>query len=1128
LRNIVLHIVLFFVAGTSLAQNSVLNSGKWFKVAVDNYGVYKLTADQFRQMGFDLSRSDPKNIRIFGYMSGMLPQSNAVVRPEDLVELTIFVAGEEDGKLDQGDYVLFYAAGPNTQSFVAGKNIFLLQTNLYSDKNFYFITVDDEPGRRLSTREAGNGGSVATTYHDFAFHELNELNILSSGREWYGENFELTPDRTFDVQISDIVPGSQIKVVSEVMSQSYNPSSFEIFYNGRSIGEQAVAVIPDSQYGAKGRIKRDTLIVDAADVDTQARDQKVRYNFKRATSRKSTGFLNYFSVNVERKLSHNKDQTIFRNGNFLNTLVQYKIENVSVNDRIWNVSDPYSPVLQQFASQGNTAVFSSTSGSSAEEFVVFSQTVPSPELAGDVENQNLHGMNAPDFLIVTHPDFVPEANRLADHRRNLNNISVTVVTVDQVYNEFSSGRQDVVAIRDFVRSLYLKGPSTLKNVLLFGKSSYDFKDRLPNNGNFVPTYESRNSLSPLETFSSDDFFTFMDESEGEWVESLTEMHTMDIGVGRLPVKSLDEARILVDKIVQYDTNKDRFGKWKKDIVFVADDGSNSDGFSSVHQSQANNMAEEIESFNSQFNTRKIFLGTYSKDVSPNGELIPEANHDIEEEFNRALIINYTGHGSEKLWADERVFTPEEIDDLRNKTYPFLVTATCEFGRHDDPGEISSAENSLLKQSGGCIGLVTTARPVNSSTNFELNQAFYNALLEKESDCWRTIGEVFRLTKNNSTSGVANRNFSLLGDPFMTLGLPQQNIIVDDISTESGSDTLSALSKVVVIGKIVLQNGETDQQFNGTVEATLFDKRTNFQTIGRNNPAFKFSEWFNPLFRGQATAKNGEFTFSFILPKNIAYAVNPGKLSIYAYNADKQVDATGSSSGFKVGGSASNPPVDNKSPVIQAFMGDSTFVNGGTVSPNTTLVVRLHDESGINISNYGIGNTMMAILDDDSEVYLINESFVNDRDDYTAGWVYHPLYDLPPGPHSLTVKAWDTHNNPAEARVDFVVSEENSFVIEEAGNFPNPFFGETTLFFTHNRPGEDLTAQVTILSSSGSELKRYDVDIPESTYRVELLKFEDASDLGKKLPPGLYFARFRVRSVTDGAERTRVTKLILVN
>jgi hypothetical protein len=1128
LRKTLFHIILLAICIPAAGQNSVLKDGHWFKVAVDHHGVYKLNRDQFNRMGFS-GAINASEIKVYGYLNGMLPQSNAITRPEDLIELSIHVEDDSDGMFDGNDYILFYGEGPHKQTFVHGRNAFFLETNLYSEKNYYFITVSDGNGKRISSLESGSGGSTVSTYHDFIFHENNSVNILRSGREWFGENFDLNPQQAFEFAVPGIVENSELTLVSEVMSQSFNPSSFEISVNGTSIGEQAVPVINESQYGAKGKIRRDTLTVDASSVSApRSTTQTILFNFKRAANGRSVGFLNFFSAHFERQLQLYNDQLTFRNGNATNTTSRFLVKGVSANETIWNITDPYSPRKQNFVVENNVAAFSSTSASDPEEYVVFRNNSPSPELTGSVANQNLRGMSTPDLLIITHPDLIAEANRLAEHRRSHNNYAAEVVTIETIYNEFSSGRQDVTAMRDFTRWLYAKDPSRLKYLLLFGKSTYDYMQRIEGSRNLVPTYSSRNSLSPLETYSSDDYFGFMEDSEGEWRETQFDSHSLEIGVGRLPVKSVGEARIAVDKILRYDLDRKSFGKWRKDIAFVADDGSNLDGFSYVHQLQANTMAEEIESNYGQFNTRKIFLGSYSRIISPNGETIPDANLDIAEEFGESLIINYTGHGSEKLWADERVLSPEDVAKLRNKNLPFLVTATCEFGRHDDPQDISTAENVLLKKDGGSIGLVTTARPVNSSTNYDLNQAFYNALFQKESGGWLALGEIFRRTKNNSTSGVANRNFSLLADPSMRLAIPSHTVVVDHIKTANGSDTLKALSTVLVKGRVLREDGETDSDFTGVLESTLFDKRTKFQTIGKNDPVFKYSQWFNPLFRGKASVINGSFEFSFVLPKNIAYEVNPGKLSLYAYQFDGTKDATGAAGSFRIGETESDPPADGELPFIQAFMGDSTFIDGGTVSANSTLVVRLKDSNGFNISNYGIGNTMMAVLDNDAEVYLINEHYLADLDDFTSGWVHYPLYDLPPGDHYLTVKAWDTHNNPAETTIHFTVSSENSIVIEDLGNYPNPFATETTVYFTHNRPGEDLEINLSIVNAAGMEIKNYTLNVPASTYKVDLLKFNDADGFGKNLPPGLYFARLKVRSLTDGSESMRVSKLILAN
>jgi hypothetical protein len=389
-----------------------------------------------------------------------------------------------------------------------------------------------------------------------------------------------------------------------------------------------------------------------------------------------------------------------------------------------------------------------------------------------------------------------------------------------------------------------------------------------------------------------------------------------------------------------------------------------------------------------------------------------------------------------------------------------------------------------------------------------------------------MGEVFRLTKNNSTSGVSNRNFSLLGDPGMKLALPRLKIEVTEIKTSNDEQSLKALSTVIIKGKVVDNDGAT-VDFNGTLNAGMFDKQTEFVTIGRNTPPYTFREWYNPVFRGNAPVKKGSFEFKFIMPRNIAYETGPGKLSLYAWTADKTLDAAGGTTDFNIGGSEENFAPDIAPPDMQVYMGDSTFLDGGRVSPNTTLVVKLFDESGINISNYGIGNTAMAILDDDGDPFIINEYYEAKSGDFRRGWIYFPIENLTPGKHTLTVKVWDVHNNAAEAVVSFVVTETDLLQIEEFGNYPNPFPGTTTLFFTHNRPGDDLELTFQLLNAAGQQLKVWQILLPSSSYREEL-RFDDSEEFGQKLAPGLYFGRVVIRSLSDGGESSAVTKLIVSN
>jgi Peptidase family C25 len=1101
---------------------SVLATGKWYKVAVQKDGVYKISYKTFRKMGFDVSKTDPRKIKIYGNEGGMLPQPNQAQRPEDLVENAILVTGEADGKFNSNDFILFYAQGADKYSFKQSKGIIAYEKNLYADKNYYFITVSETNGKRVTTDAAVPGNLPAVnSYENFYYHELDEYSELKSGREWFGERFDLTPELTLDADIENVVSGSTIKLVSGVMAKAFLPSSFTVSINGTQTLTQSVPSIPNDRYTVKGAIRNDTISVSADAVLAIGKSaQKIKYTYNKASSGQSVGFLNFVLLQATQALTLDGPQTIFRSlASIENPASKFEINNSSSSAAVWDVSNPYEPRAISSSFNTGTTAFNAVT-SVVKEFVVFTPDVAAPELVGKITNQDLHSLSTPRLLIITHPAFRSQAERLAEYR-NSRNIATTVVTTEQVYHEFSSGRQDVTALRDFIKFLYDKNPAALKSVLLVGKGSYDYKKRVVDNLNFVPVYESRNSLHPVDSYSSDDYFGFLEENEGIWSESPAINHTLDVAVGRLPVKSSLEAAQVVDKIIRYESEASIQGFWQKEIVFVADDG---DG--NLHQEDADDLSESIDEDHSEFDVSKIYLDQFLQISKPGGEVSPETNEAIERGFNKgALIINYTGHGGERLLAQERIFDEIMISKLKNDQWPVLVTATCEFGKSDDPMVISGGEQCLLKENAGAIALVTTGRPVEASTNFVLNKAFYNAFFERENNKPLTLGEIFRRTKNSSLSGVSNRNFSLLGDPELQLALPSRSIIVTEVKTESGSTTLKSLSTVLVKGEVQDENG-IDEDFNGLLEAALFDKKVSFQTLGNENSPFPYQQWYNRLFRGQAKVENGLFEFNFVVPKNIAFQIAEGKLSLYARDSAQQLTASGFSKSFTVGSSESNPDADTTPPVIQLFVGDTTFLAGGIANPNTQLVARLYDSHGINISGYGIGNSLTAIIDGES--FVVNDYYIADVNNHTRGTVVFPLADLTPGTHTLSLKAWDTYNNPAQATIEFTVTDTEKLVIHSLGNYPNPFQTSTKVTFTHNRSGDDLAGTLTLYDLTGSVLQTYDFNIPSSTYQVELPELIPGVNLPKNQGGGLYFARLSLRSLTNGSKNEQVTKLILSN
>lgn len=1118
--------ILYGLSYAALSQ-SVLSEGNWFKFSVKKEGVYRIDYNLLRAAGVNPDAIDPRKIKIYAGQYGMLPQSNAAARVSDLREVPLLITGEQDGKFNREDAIVFFAQGPDRIEFIPSKQIFAYENNLYSDQNFYFLTVAEEDGKRVVDAPSQTGNfPIVNSFHDFQVYENDKTNILSSGRDWFGELFDTNTEIRIGFDFPGIEPNTVIKVVSQVMAQANQPTSFKLFFNDIEATEQQVSAIPNSQYGDKGRTTRDTVTLLASAVNANGRaQQEIKFQYIKSPTVRSIGYLDYVNITCERVLQWRNEPLIFLNGHSVNQPIStFQIQLLPATARVWDVTDPFNIISQPLSDNNGTRQFSAAT-STLRRFVAFDRVDAAPEFISKIDNQNLRGSSAVALLIITHSDFLAEAQRLAAHRNNHNQQSALVATVEQVYNEFSGGKPDVTAIRDFARHMYAKGE--LKNLLLFGKGSYDYKDRVVSNSNFVPIYESRNSLSPLETYASDDYFTFFDETEGEWRERPAQNHTMEIGVGRIPVRTAQQAKNIVDKLIAYDLEPRTWGDWRQRFLFVGDDGD-----FNIHQSQGNQLANEVLQTQPQVIAEKFFLSAFEQRRRPNGSQISPAgasalSRKIQSGY---LVVNYTGHGSENILTEETLVGPTSTSQWKNRhRLPLLVTATCEFGRHDNPLAISTGENMLVEQNRGAIGLVTTSRIVNSSTNFIINRAFYDALFLKENGVFNTLGQVFRDTKNSSVSGVANRNFSLLGDPSMKLALPENDIVITSLQTTGGSDTLKSFASITLAGEIQTGNSlRTD--FSGTATITLLDKLVTITTPGdpdeqKNppSPPFTYSDEAGVLYKGQASVSNGAFSATFTMPAGLSNELAEGRLMLHAFDSNTGEQAAGAAA-VNIGFSESIT-IDNVGPAITLFMGDTTYQPGGTVATNASFIATISDPQGINISGYGNGNLIITL--DDSLTFIGNDFFVSDQDNFNAGVLTFPLFGLANGQHTISLRAADNHGNTSTALITFSVGRENELSVNSLLNYPNPFVSSTTFQFSHNRPGEDLQTFLSIYNSTGQLIYGAENVVSESLYTVTLGEWNLAEQTSN-LPPGIYFARLIVRSLLDGAKNEKITKLIVVN
>ncbi|MBN2864213.1 MAG: type IX secretion system sortase PorU, partial [Bacteroidales bacterium] len=743
---------------------------------------------------------------------------------------------------------------------------------------------------------------------------------------------------------------------------------------------------------------------------------------------------------------HGRKQNIFTGGtNFLSDAgsiapartTEFTVKSPAESPVIWDITDFSDPKIISYTKIGEDIRFKAPT-ETLRSFVLFLEknTIEPLFRSEPVQNQDLHAAGPAEMAIITHPMFIKYAEKLADiHYKNSGLIS-QVVTIEEIYNEFSGGIPDIVAIRNFARMKYLRQSGTqqpFKYLLLFGDGSYENKTLPPGNPNFIPTYQSENSNVVVSSFTSDDFYGLLEEGEGE-AEG-----TEDIGIGRLPVSDTSQAGIIIRKIASY-IDPFNTGDWKNMICITADD---EDG--NTHMYDAEELSKILQNDVPAFRINKIYLDAFRQVTSINGQSYPEVTTAINDQMNSgALIFNYVGHGNENGLAHERVVTTENINSWKNGSrLPLFITATCEFSRFDDidiniltgnmTGRTSAGEMVLLNEAGGGIALMTTTRVVYSAPNFFLNRNIYDFAFDVDADGNPLrLGDIMRLAKNNSGSGTNKRNFSLLGDPAVRLAFPRHGRVITDsinqVAVTNGTDSLKALARITVSGHIEDPGGSIINDYNGLVSPVVFDKPANIKTLANDGgQIFNFEMRNNILFNGKTAATDGRFRFTFIVPRDIDYSYGEGKINYYTF--EEGLDMNGSFSEIIVGGFAEAISDDTKGPDIKLYLNDTLFRDGGITDHNPKLLAIIQDENGINTTGAGIGHDIIAYLDKDPNTSIVlNNYFENDFDNYMKGKVMYELSDLSEGNHSVTIKAWDNYNNSSLESVHFIVHEGGKFIL----------------------------------------------------------------------------------------------------
>lgn len=1087
---------------TEHVEQSVLSSGRWVKVKVASSGIYSLSASSLSKWGF----ADISKIAVYGNGGAQLPYAVSDERIDDLKKLPVIKTGNK---------ILFYAQGTRTWSYNATYAKFNGVVNIYDDNSYYYITDSQEPSVAPESYDVSGLSASATTavYSSRVHHELNEVNLLESGREWFGEIFTLKkPSKTITLSLPHKADATQnIKMTIRLLARAAATLPYTIYYNDEKLSSGNISNVAMSNSATEEYAKSVVRNLNVKNSDPDKNEIRIEFAFN---SDAETAWLDYISLTSNAALDMDNGSSFdFRwvNSFSRSGATNYTIANAPEGTVVWNVQDPTSPVAIPTKRSGMNIDMLYANGSQSD-FVAFNPNghFDEPTYVGVVANQNLHGQQPVNYLIITNALFREQAERLAEIHRKNSGISVQVAELGDIYNEFSSGKQDVSAIRDYIKMFYDRDTtyeSGLRYVLLFGDGSYD--NRVDNPKNYLPTYQSANSVHKAQSYVTDDFFGWLDDGE-----SVTDTGSrIDIGVGRFPCETVEDAKALVDKSEIYLTRLES-GSWKKKVFFTSDDGDENE-----HVSYAEQVAQITESKYPDLIIKRAYIDVFVPTVTSSGIYYAGA-HDafIEAVNNGTLIMNYTGHGIYWGITGEGLFRNTDIKRFTNKyRMPFFVTAACDIGGFDLP-DLSVGEESLLYSNGGFIGCFVTTRVVYSDSNFKVNSALMRGLHAKDDlGRYYSVGDASRMAKAETGNLINTLKYILLGDPAIVLCHNELNIVTDSVNGvpyENIDEPIKALGVCNVAGSVVDQDGNVDEGFNGNVDVVLYDKRGVTKTNGTQSDVFVFEEYNNVLYRGKANVENGRFDIQFRLSKDINYEVGYGRLTYYATSTDNK-EADGVSNAVLVGDIESNLEVDTIGPAITAWFDYPEFESGQVTGSNPILYAIIEDPSGVNTSGLGVGHDLVLFFDDNRENYIIvNEYFTYESGSSVRGRLCYQLNGLSNGLTNVSIKAWDNVNNSSLVDVDIKVDDKSKIRFGQTDLYPSPLTynnPDLKLKFSHNDGGNTLKLKVKLYSINGQLAVNETLTIIAAETLTEEIVLSDEIPAIAALPNGLYVAEFTVDS-----------------
>ena len=1009
--------------------------------------------------------------------------------------------------------------------------MFVHVNNPYAQLGYYFLSSDAIttavsiiPAQSPIVPPLGAIIAPVNSFTDFKVFEQDLRSIPKAGKVFYGDLFNSILTYSYPFNFPNVITSvlNSTKARLDVAATSSVSSNFILKLNDLDPKTVTVAAKSSDVYQlamAAGSSNVHTF-TPAADLMTFS----VTYSKPTAVS---VGYLNFLEVNARRLLTMVGGVLPFQNTDSLGKTVynRFTLTNANSNVQIWDITNPQLISRMETTLLGTDMSFTASATVLSRYVAVDTKAVasfltPSSEVV--VPNQNLHALQQADMVILTHPDFVTQAETLAQAHRLKDHLTVEVITTEQVYNEFSSGTPDATAYRWVLKMLYDRAPapsSQPKYLLLFGRGTYDNRklNIEPESGdNMVLTYQADNSLSLTNSYVTDDYFTFLNDTEGANIPA----HSMDLSVGRFPVTTVQEATDVVNKTIAYMNNSGK-GSWKNQICFLADDGDKA-----LHMRQADTISSSLARNFPAFQVNKLYLDAYLQEVSASGQIYPLAKMKFQNLLRSGLfMLNYTGHASPAGWTNEQLLSSNEVGLMSNKNLPFWWAATCDFMQFDVKS-VSGGEKVLLNPMGGGIGIVSAARAVYASQNLVLNRNFSDNIYKKVNGVHQRVGDVIKAAKNKMGTDVNKLSYVYMGDPALMLDFPTQyQVTTTSINGSAllGKDTLRSLGTTTVTGFIADQDGLLVPDFNGSLHTTVFDKSQSITTLNNDNDGVVLTYFDRPnvLFSGDAIVKNGAFSFSFLLPKDMKYNFGTGRINYYAQDDLNDAEAQGYFDKFIVGGVNTDFVSESDGPLVDLYLNDSLLTTN-KVNETPLFVAKVNDQNGINTFSSGIGHDVLLTIDQDPlQSYTLNDYFKGSANSFSSGRFDYTLPTMQVGKHTLTFRVWDLLNNSTSKTLDFEVVTGAAPVAFSVANYPNPVVASTRFLVQNLHPESVVSTSVEVFDLTGRKLW---TSPPQNNSEVIAWNLRCAD--GCKAKAGIYLYKVQVK--TKHAECfTKTNKMLIV-